>query len=103
MSKYKVPLPEHLRPGDRIRLIDSSWSILFPEYWVTYRDKASAVNIATMVVETALDNDEYVLSVMDIVPEEGRVRLPVGLKTVTNIKIIQMAIALSYKLMKGCS
>lgn len=103
MSKLKVTaLPEYLRLGDKIKLIDFSWSILFPEYWVIYREKASSINIATIVVETPLGNDEYSIGIVDIVPDEGRVRLPVGLKATANIKTIQMAIALSYKLMRDC-
>lgn len=97
MFKTKYVLPERICTGDRFRLIDDSWSLLFPEYWISYRNIASLINIATVIVQEELVDERYVIGIMDIVPEEGRVRLPIGLRIETDLKTLHLAIALSWK------
>lgn len=95
MAKRKTELPQKLQIGERIRLCDSSWSILFPGYWYSYRKTASKVNIATFKIIAVLANDTYTIGCMDIVPEEGRLKVPVGLRGDFTLKDIQAAMALS--------
>jgi hypothetical protein len=78
-------------------LCDSSWSILFPDYWLSYRKTASLINVATFKVVAILPDDSYTLECMDIVPEEGRLMIPVGLKADFKLKEIQAALALSWR------
>lgn len=98
MTKQRTVLPEKLEQGEKIRLIDSSWNILFPRYWQSYRETASLINIATVYITKVLKKNRYEVGILDIVPDEGRVVLPIGLKVEVDLRQIHLAIALSYKL-----
>ena len=101
MSKTKnANPPRKLQLGEKIKLRDISWCLLFREYWAIYRRNASRVNIATFKVVDVLDAENITLECMDIVPEDGRLLIPVGMRANFQTKDVLDVMTLSAKMVK---
>lgn len=95
MPKVKFRLPEKIELNDTFSLCDSAWSILFPEYWIQYRARGSFKNAAKTKI-LAVQPDGYLLELMEVAPQHGRLVIPVGIKEVVTELQIHLALALTH-------
>lgn len=101
MPRVKFKIPQYIQKDDTFSLCDSAWSIIFPEYWCQYRSKGSFKNaskIKILSVEITDNKMEYLVGLMEVAPQEGRLVIPVGIHQIVDEHKIHLALALSHKI-----
>lgn len=77
----------NIQVGDKIILLDSTWHPLFPT--ITFNHP----NLCTVFIAECMLGDRYELGIVDIVPIEGRIALPAGIRSTVSREQLRAALA----------